>query len=161
MIYRHVAAALFLSVSVYARAETFPVEIAENNRCEEIRGFYDVPGGIDPPFLYGYIQNIKHSGSVIFWCKSKDDRKLYKLIGYVKNDDKARCSGLIHQTKNFPGGLTLSKVENETLVGYKNLSGNIKIAINNYHGVIIKSFYDGVGNTYVCSNGEWYFKQWD
>ncbi|MCP4485972.1 MAG: hypothetical protein GY820_01385 [Gammaproteobacteria bacterium] len=136
------------------------VQIANNYGCEEVDTFFSRPGMVEPPFLYGF-KNGKRENSIIFWCSSKVKKSLYKLIAYVKSDSLDVCSGIIYQTENFPGGLSLSVDHEKKLEGYRSVKGRKKVTGINYKGSVIYSFYDGVGYTFVCSSEGWLYKHFD
>lgn len=150
------------SINVYASG--LPEEVhkfAKQNNCSEVTGFYERPGMVEPSFLYGYIQTMNKSESVIFWCKSNKDVNTYKLIVQIKNKTGIGCSEVIHKTKNFPGGLSISTEKSPDLSGYRS-----DVTPKNEHkcgveGVVINSFYDGVGYTFLFHNGNWMYKMWD
>lgn len=133
-------------------AEGYPAHIAEQYNCKEIVGFHDAPVKNSPSFLYGFKQDAETSDSVIFWCRSSSDVDVFKLIAHVKNDGLTKCSGVVYETKNFPGGLSLVHAQNEALVGYRKVSNGEKVSPSAYQGILIKSFYDGAGYTFVCSD---------
>jgi len=66
-----------------ADALTMPkdlIEIAHANGCEAISAFYDRPGMVEPPYVYGLLAGDKEQSSA-FWCKrTAIGRKRYLLV---------------------------------------------------------------------------------
>src|SRR4051794_7353741 len=56
------------------------VDFARANGCAPIDNFFERPGMINPPYVYGWLPGDKEK-SVVFWCeKASKDRKLYNLL---------------------------------------------------------------------------------
>jgi hypothetical protein len=155
---------LIVNNSNLAFASGLPQEVrefAEQQSCSEITGFYERPGMVEPSFQYGYIQNIDKSESIIFWCQSNKDENIYKLIVNIKNKSDIGCSEVIYKTKNFPGGLSISTKKDLDLAGYRQVGRSVGKKTCGVEGVVIDSFYDGVGYTFLYHDGVWMYKMWD
>lgn len=152
-----------VNVSSNVYASGLPEEVrkfAEQNSCSEVAGFYERPGMVEPSFYYGYVQTMSKSESVIFWCQSNKDVNTYELILTIKNKSDIGCSEVIHKTKNFPGGLSISIENAPDLTGYRSVEPVSKKTCG-VKGIVINSFYDGVGDTFLFHNRTWMHKMWD
>lgn len=86
--------------------EAFPEELRvlrENAGCGPVPGYFDRPGMVEPPYLYGWLPG-KRESSAAFWCfrGGVNDERPYLLV-LVEN-------GRISETipwEIFPGGLSL------------------------------------------------------
>ena len=80
--------------------------------CEAVPGFYDRPGMIDPPYLYGYLPGNKEE-TAAFWCYRKQAKESYLLV-FVEGLGQAR-QGRVTSTipwSAFPGGLSRFDTKN-------------------------------------------------
>jgi len=142
---------------------TYPadiVELAVQNECEAVDDFYDRPGMVEPAFAYGFAASSPRSESVVFWCRSLGERTAYKLVA-VAAGVAAPCSGVVYETKNYPGGLSLQPVEADTLAGFASSDGHAAPSDVTFSGLVVRSVYDGVGTSHVCLEGVWLSKRWD
>ena len=139
-------------------AGNFPLDlyaVAHAHDCEEIPEFMGRPGRVDPPYAYGYLKG-KKEGSAVFWCRSKTDSNLFKLVIYVNNrDSKFKCKDEV-ETRNYPGGISLLKDQSISLaeftyLGEKKKGPNIVGNKDNF----IMSYYDGVESIFYCYDGKW------
>ena len=160
-IYVLVSILLVLLRLVVAAASILPSEVqgfARQHSCAEVVGFNERPGMVAPSYLYGYMRDMGRDESVVFWCQSEADPKPYKLILHIKGDSDAACSGIIYETKDFPGGLSFESFQGDLNVdGYRQLPSKTCGS----EGILVKSFYDGMGVTFTFKGGTWFAKMWD
>ena len=133
------------------------LEYMQEYSCVDVPGFYNRPGQIDPSFVYGYANSKRDN--VIFWCQADGSKRTYKLILHSRANNA--CAGVIFTTGNYPGGLSMSSVLNKTMSGYDAVSDRTELEETKFTGDVLNSFYDGVGETFICIEGKWYYKSWD
>lgn len=140
------------------------LEIARNYQCDQIDDFYERPGMINPPYVYGYLEG-QVDDSVIFWCEKKENNKrIYFLIIHSTSENKGlqKCQSKI-TWRNYPGGLSIYQDKNMTLDDFIYLKDTQKKApkkIKMKHNSI-RSYYDGLEELFYCHDGEWLVRQRD
>lgn len=149
---------LFFTVALHVSAGcNLPLElrkIADKNGCKEIVDFMDRPAMVDPPYVYGYLKGNKED-SAVFWCQSKSESNLYKLVIYSKNNSAFKCPTVI-ETRNYPGGLSLFSDRARSLSEFKYISNDMRgPKIKGLQNNFIMSYYDGVESIYYCHDGKW------
>jgi len=134
------------------------LEIAKRNGSKEVTGFYDRPGMINPPYVYGYLPCDKEN-SAAFWCqRQQKGKKIYYLMIMVKGN---KCGPLGCPEKiewhNYPKGLSVYKEMNTTLEHFYYVKDPKRKPPENEklkHNAIL-SEYDGVEELFYCYEGEW------
>lgn len=134
------------------------LEIAKKNGCGEVSGFYNRPGMMKPPYVYGYLPCNEES-SAVFWCekKGKGEKRFYLMIMRKGNECKeSKCPDKI-EWHNFPKGLSIYKDTNTTLeyFYYVNDSRRQPPKTEKLKHNAILSEYDGVEELFYCYEGEW------
>jgi hypothetical protein len=141
------------------------VEFARTNGCAPINDFFERPGMINPPFLYGAVPGA--ADSAVFWCKriGESDRP-YKLIFAVRSQggltlpDPKQLGGCpaIIDWWNSPAGLSIETQRNLELryFGYvdtpKQAGPTIVVAKAR---TILSDNGDGLVSTFYCFRGRW------
>ncbi len=91
---------LFGAVPLVGQDGTLPQTLREHARqigCSEVAGFYDHPGRVDPPYLWGYLDStLDRFGerSAVYWCDRKAGPERYLLVVWVSDTSLAtvqRC----------------------------------------------------------------------
>lgn len=144
-----------ISSSVFA-SNQFPEEldlVAKQLDCQSVPGFFERPGMVEPPYLYGYLPGLKEE-SAAFWCYQISGEKFYILA--LVNKGK-----LIGQIKwgNYPGGLSVSKEIHMPLSDFMYVDNAEKkgpCVVTDYGP--IQSEYDGVITYFYQYNGKWLYK---
>lgn len=148
-----------LAVAQTASAETLVmprdlVDFASANGCEPINDFYERPGFVDPPYVYGWITGDKEN-SAVFWCK-KGERS-YQLM-FMPADAKqlGGCSAII-QSQNHPRGLSIETRSNLALNTFRYLADPKRTGPATVvpKAKVLVNTYDGVGEDYYCHKGQW------
>ncbi|MEO1019498.1 MAG: hypothetical protein AAFY56_17670 [Pseudomonadota bacterium] len=76
---------------------------AGDNNCAPVTGFYDRPGMVEPPFVYGFLSGEREDNAV-FWCEfDEGDDKYYRLVITHSERQDFGCPTTI-DTRAFPGG---------------------------------------------------------
>jgi len=99
-----VAILLTTSRAVLAGDDQLPQKLRELRTqvgCGPVSGFYDRPGMVEPPYLYGYLPGGKEE-SAAFWCHREGAEKPFVLVLV----EKGRVTSTI-AWQNYPGGLSL------------------------------------------------------
>lgn len=137
------------------------VQYAEAHGCLQLSDFFDRPGSVNPPYVYGYLEgNEEDSG--VFWCKKKiADDKPYLLMIFVRHTRASWSNCPQHiEWWNPPGGLSIHQEKSLTLGSFTKVadlhqSGPKKQRLE--HNAIMSS-YDGVSVVFYCHKGEWFFR---
>jgi hypothetical protein len=124
--------------------------------CEPVPGFYDRPGMIEPPYLYGYIPGRKEN-SAVFWCFRRKD-EMYLFV--------AMRNGRIHShfewPYGFPDGLSLDTVERRLLSSFVYVDNprmrGPEGRYTEYKPVV--SYYDGMTHILYEHEGRWLVRQY-
>jgi hypothetical protein len=138
------------------------------NHCSTIDEFYEVPGMINPPYVYGWITESTEY-SAVFWCKKMaDSERPYNLLFTVRDPpdfehklaDSRRLAGCppIIEYWNGPGGLSIETRENVELGNFAYVSNPRRRgpAVVVPTARVIVSEYDGAGAVFYCHQGEWF-----
>lgn len=134
------------------------LEIAQRNGRKEVTGFYDRPGMINPPYVYGYLP-CGEENSAAFWCekKGKGERRFFLMIMRKGNKcEELKCPDKI-EWHNFPRGLSIYKGTNTTLEDFYYVNDSKRKPPKTeklMHNAIL-SGYDGVEELFYCYKGEW------
>ena len=128
-------------------------DLANQINCGSVENFYDRPGMVEPPFLYGYKSGFKED-SVVFWCKEISNNGAYLLV-FAENVK------IIHTINwnNYPGGLSLVEKRNYDLSRFKYVNNrNVSGPDLTVEATMLQSEYDGVITYFYEYNGEWLYK---
>jgi hypothetical protein len=153
---------LFFSCSVVHDAHCLPrelLEIAQKNGCIAVEDFFDRPGMVKPPYVYGYLPGPEEN-SAAFWCEKKGDGKRIFLLMFMVKGSASRqigCADKIEWQRSFPGGLSIYKNDETVLDDFKYLKDSRKSPRKGVRlkGNAIQSEYDGVEVLFYCYEGEW------
>jgi hypothetical protein len=133
---------------------------AESKGLSPVEGFYDRPGMVEAPFVYGYLPGEKEN-SAAFWVKSKQEGE-FLLVIETKTavPPEYSCPNTL-PWKNFPGGLSIVRNGNMSLGDFVYASDPSRKgpAETNITHNAITSYYDGVEIIFYCFNGNWLIRQ--
>ncbi|MGA7792580.1 MAG: hypothetical protein WCA19_06030 [Candidatus Acidiferrales bacterium] len=145
------------------------VDFAHAKGCTPIDNFFERPGMVNPPFVYGWLPG-SDEDSAVFWCKKAEKTdKPYNLMLTVRDlknhelkvpDQKqlAGCPAVIEYW-NGPAGLSIETQGNLDLRYFRNVteprprSGGPTNVVPNAR--VIASSYDGVRSLFFCYKGHW------
>jgi hypothetical protein len=134
------------------------VQAAAVERCSQISDFYERPGPIDPPYLYGFEGDANPNGA-IFWCRNGNASAAakFKLVFVGSPKIATSCP---HELDwwNMPGGLSIESARDVKLSSLRYVSDPKKkgpIGVARLSGV--KSSYDGVEGIFYCFKGQWLY----
>jgi hypothetical protein len=124
------------------------VEIAEKNGYEQVDDFYNLPGMLEPCYLYGYKEGDKKN-SAVFWVKKKGERKRSVYLFFVSRKfahEQYTVEEILHGGK-YGYGLSLFQDTTMTLDEFHlnddyDVKGPKDVSLS---GQGIKVFYDGAG----------------
>jgi hypothetical protein len=133
------------------------LKIAKKCDCEQVDNFYNRPGMIDPPYVYGFLPG-EQENSAVFWCQKEHATPKYQLVLASRKtffDDWSY--EIITKTENYPKGLSIVKNCKITLDKFYYISSPKK---SGPKGVlpstnVILSTYDGVEEYYYNHKGSW------
>ena len=161
---------LFESVPLVGQDGTLPRTLREHARhlgCSEVFGFYDQPGRVDPPYVWGYLDSsIDRFGerSAVYWCERKAGPERYLLVVWLSDTSLAtvqRCPPTV-EWRNPPHGLRLLRNERLPLSDffYRENPRRDGPAGQMTEGPVIESnSYDGVAARFYCYAGKWLVQQ--
>lgn len=126
-------------------------EVARALKCAPVEGFYDRPGMVLPPYVYGVADEPREE-SAVFWCQRLHSRT-FLLVAW--RADRA----LSHlEWTNFPGGLAVTAPRDWHLAEFREVGA----AAARGPSVILRarravhSYYDGLSEYFIEHNGRWY-----
>lgn len=144
-----------------AAAQMLPADLAKVARqhsCGPVIGFFERPGMIEPPYLYGYIPG-DIEDSAAFWCERTDSRPRSFLLVLVNSQAASTCPQLI-EWSSFPGGLSLGEpdtsLEEFTYVEDQGADSRLSGARTRY--APLRDYYDGVETLFYCHDGRWTYR---
>jgi hypothetical protein len=133
------------------------VDLALSNHCTQISDFFERPGMINPPFVYGWVP--RATDSAVFWCKKVEkSEKPYKLMFKVSNPKQlAGCPAII-EWWNPPAGLSIEIRHSLSLRDFRYSSeprrvGPSGVILN--ARVIVDDNGDGLREVFYCYRGQW------
>jgi hypothetical protein len=141
------------------------VDFAHFSGCTPINNFFERPGKINPPFLYGAVEGL--SDSAAFWCKKAEKSdSAYTLIFAVRGRggltlaDPKQLSGCapVIEYWNGPAGLSVEMRRNLELryFQYVDMPKETapKILVPKAR-TIMSDNGDGVVSNFYCYQGRW------
>lgn len=137
------------------------VRYAEEHGCVQISDFFDRPGSVNPPYVYGYFKGSEEDSGA-FWCKKKiADEKPYLLVVFVRGTHVSwsTCPQYV-EWWNPPGGLSIHREKSLTLDSFKKVTDPYQSGPQKQHleHNAIMSSYDGVSVVFYCHKGEWFIR---
>ena len=150
------------------------LQIAKELGCGPVPGFYDSPGDIDPPYLYGWPPKNKKEETAVFWCHRKHKEEPYLLV-FVEDLGSGRKGRVAYTSPSEyePGGLSIFDWPNINFYGRedegpydpKHLPLDPFVYIDNpkEHGpkgktteyAPLQDSYDGISTLYYRHEGRW------
>ena len=138
------------------------VSFAAKHQCEQIDDYYNRPGPVLAPFVFGVAKGSSEK-SAAFWCKRKKDDGSYVSVLMFMLVDK---NWTIHKSGelewiNGASGLSLYSIE-EPFMGFQKLKDIHQANMpkdKSFEGRGVSSSYDGTEETFVMHNGEWWVRQ--
>lgn len=131
--------------------------------CGPVPGFYDRPGMVDPPYLYGYLPGEKEE-SAVFWCYREHEEKPYRLV-FVESLGQGR-EGHVASTaawRNYPGGLALYEEQKVPLSKFRFLDKPQEYGPEGKttQYAPVQEYYDGTTTLFYQEGGRWLFLMLD
>ena len=135
------------------------VTYAHTLGCSQLVDFFERPGMIEPPFVYGIAPGEKED-SAAFWCeKAVKGTKAYLLA--IKIADEGRLGGCPTKIEwwNHPRGLSVEHRGNLDLrrFHFVNDPKRSAPAATVPKATVIVSYYDGVSDEFYCYDGSWLY----
>jgi hypothetical protein len=169
---RHQALALALALVAVSGARKWDSELPRTLRadaatrgCTQVADFYDKPGRVDPPFVFGYLDSEADphgEWSAVYWCErtQADERFLLVVwIGEPALEAVHSCPRTL-EWRNPPAGLSIQRRARVQLSAYWPRSNPQARGPNVVAtGPLIVDSYDGAGASFFCHAGEWYVQQ--
>ncbi|UCE65478.1 MAG: hypothetical protein JSU85_11480 [Candidatus Zixiibacteriota bacterium] len=135
------------------------VEVAEKNGYTQVEDFYELPGMVEPCYIYGYKEGHKEN-SAVFWARKKDDNERNVCLLFVSRPfgyEPFKIDEVLHGGK-YGRGISFFQDTNMTLDEFQ-LYGDYRVS--GPHGVRltgkgIRLYYDGVVEFLYKYEGKWY-----
>jgi hypothetical protein len=138
------------------------VDFAHSNGCTPIDNFFERPGMVNPPFVYGWLPG-DPADSAAFWCKKTEkSAKPYKLIFKVRDPKQmAGCPttiewwsarGLSIEIRTRLALSDFHSVVEPKRSGPKSVVADAKVLVDSY---------DGVSNVFYCYGGQWFWASFE
>jgi hypothetical protein len=133
------------------------VDFAHAGGCVPIDDFYDRPGMVNPPYVYGWLAGDPEN-SAAFWCKKleKSDKPYFLMIKAMNAKDLAGCPAKI-EWWNAPAGLSVETRKNLSLGELRYVAEPTRagpVAVIPVAKVIV-NYYDGLSDLFYCHKGQW------
>jgi hypothetical protein len=156
---------MLFSASRQAIAETLMmprdlVTDARENHCSPIEDFFERPGMVGPPFVYGYLEG-DEANSAVFWCEQQQQRdKRFSLVVVTRNGAGGFDCPRTFIWWNRPGGLSIETRQNLSLKTFHYIKNPRKPGPNENvaRARVIVSEYDGLVDTFYCNDGDWLYQ---
>lgn len=131
------------------------VAFATKERCAPIDSFFDRPGMVDPPFVYGWADGNREN-SAAFWCQKQNSRS-YVLMFKVRDAKLMSGCPTTIEWPNPPAGLSIEVRPTLSLSTFRDVadaklpkpSGEVSNA------KVIVNYYDGLTDVFYCYRGRW------
>ena len=147
------------------------VDFAFANGCAPIQNFFNRPGMIAPPYVYGWLPGDKEN-SAVFWCKKTDKgEKLYRLmfvtltspnpVSLTDPKQLGGCPATI-EWQSFPAGLSIEtrpRLVLNTL--HYAATGRPGPSLTVRNAKVLVNYYDGLTEVFFCFRGHWFFDSID
>jgi len=135
------------------------VDYARSQGCAPVGDFYERPGMLNPPYVYGFVAG-EPEDSAALWCrKLEKSDKSYLLLLKVKNPQVlGGCPNRIDWW-NYPKGLSIETMPSLALSTFRFAADPKRTGptttVSNAR--VIMSEYDGVEELFFCHQGAWLF----
>lgn len=173
--------ALAMPRMALAEGPPLPSELSEPAKevgCQPIEGFFDRPGMVQPPYLYGYqpgkgmLPEAEVEKSAALWCrKSAGEGTVHLLLfarkarpfhgfSLAKSQALLPCSPVLEWPAargNPPGGLSVARAVGEPLSGFRYADDLERSGPSDQRTTHppLQSRYDGAGWDFYCHEGRW------
>jgi len=131
------------------------VEFATKAGCAPIENFFERPGMVDPPFIYGWAEGDRQN-SAAFWCQ-KPNARSYELMFKVRDSKLlAGCARAI-EWQNPPAGLSIEIRPSLDLSTFRDAADTKlpKSSAQVSNAKVIVNYYDGLRDVFYCHEGRW------
>ena len=161
LLYSAVVATL-VALPIPVRAQTLPASMSERaaeHGCQPLStDFYDRPGPVHPPYVYGVFPGRWEDMSGAFWCRNNEGGD-YKLVFINRGDTEVRCP-LVLAWARPPRGLRVGD-ENVPLDSFRYVSDSERLVApgdtTTYPPLV--DTYDGVSTLFYCHEEDWVYKR--
>jgi hypothetical protein len=131
---------------------------ATRHHCAQVQDFFDRPGMVLPPYLYGVFPGDAEN-SAAFWCQRGEGARRQFILVFVTVSDHLpiECPDTLVWKGGFPRGLSLADRAHVPLTEFRTLSG-VRLsappnATTDY--APLRDYYDGLERLFYCYRGEW------
>jgi len=135
------------------------VDYARSQGCEQISDFYEKPGMLNPPYVYGFAAGDPETSAAL-WCKKlgKSDKPYLLLFKVTDPKVLGGCADRV-EWWNHPKGLSVETRSSLSLSDFhfaaepKRAGPKATVA----KARVIVSEYDGIEEVFLCHDGAWLF----
>ncbi len=133
------------------------VEFGITTGCVPIDNFFDRPGMVNPPYVYGWLPG-DQGKSAAFWCKNTGkSAKPYSLKFKVSDPKRMQGCPAAIDWSDFPGGLSVETRSHIALSDFHSIVSSQRtgpsVEVSNVK--VLVNYYDGLSNTFYCYKGDW------
>jgi hypothetical protein len=135
------------------------VDYAAATGCAPIDNFFERPGMVNPPYVYGWLPGDQET-SAAFWCRNTGKRtKPYSLKFKIANPAELRGCAAAIEWSDFPGGLSVETRPRIVLNEFYSVTVPQRRgpSVEVLNARVLVSYYDGLSDTFYCHKGEWLF----
>ena len=131
------------------------IDFAQKKACDPISNFFDRPGMVDPPFVYGWADGGREN-STAFWCQ-KQNSKSYELMFKVRGSKLMSGCATSIDWPNPPAGLSVEIRPTLSLNTFRDAADAIapKPSGEIQNARVIANYYDGLTDVFFCHKGRW------
>lgn len=122
--------------------------------CGPVAGFFDRPGMVEPPYIYGVFPGDRE-GSAAFWCqKAADEQQPYRLVVVEKGRVVAAIPWEV-----FPGGLSRQEA-GDALSDFRAVDDPKRPGPSGTRTSYpaLRSEYDGIITLFYRYDGQWLYQ---
>lgn len=133
------------------------VDFARANGCAPIDDFFDRPGMINPPYVYGWLPGDPEN-SAVFWCKKTEkDGKPYILMFKPADSKQLRGCPAVIEWGDPPGGLSIETRARLALVKFRYVNAPKRNGPSSVvtRARVLVNYYDGLSDVFYCYRGKW------
>jgi len=132
------------------------VDLARTNGCSQISDFFERPGKVSPPYVYGWFPGDPER-SVAFWCRKNEQSKVpFKLVFKVADAKQLQgCSATFDWP--YARGLSIETRHGLALREFRYISASKRVAPTTVvtSARVIVNEYDGLEDVFYCDGRDW------
>ena len=133
------------------------VDFAHANGWSPIDNFFERPGMVNPPYVYGWLSGDQENSAVFWGKKAEKNDKPYILMFKARDPKQLAGCPTIVEWWNPPGGLSIETRHHLALSPFHYVTApkrtRPKSVVTN--AKVIVNYYDGLTDVFYCHKGQW------